>query len=126
MRIAIETQQCLFVILCLTSKLSLTWIVLGNFPKMKNKGLMIIWEQSLDWYFWILFVSATMTIQQLKGIIQRSLKVQNVKQKLSYLDEKVIGVHILYDYYCLSHNYNYWAYIELFSLLEFPWNWAWW
>ena len=36
------------------------------------------------------FISGTMTIQQLKGIIQRSLKVQNIKQKLSYLDEKVI------------------------------------
>ena len=30
-----------------------------------------------------------MTVQQLKGVIQRSFKVQNVKQKLSYLDHKV-------------------------------------
>ncbi|XP_066913319.1 tubulin-specific chaperone E-like [Clytia hemisphaerica] len=33
-------------------------------------------------------VPANMKIQQLKGIIQRAMKVPNIKQKLSYLDQK--------------------------------------
>lgn len=57
------------------------------------------------------FFLGTMTIQQLKGIIQRSLKVQNVKQKLSYLDEKVIKVNA---FTVISVVQNSWLYIELF------------
>lgn len=67
----------------------MNWV---EFSKDKNKLYSIIIQEVSSLYD--LSFLATMTIQQLKGIIQRSLKVQNIKQKLSYLDEKVIYGHI--------------------------------
>ena len=41
----------------------------------------------------------TMTIQKLKGLLQRLYKVDSSEQKLSYLDNRVSG------HYAISHNH---------------------